>query len=46
MEHPSLSKPGKLEITICDGGGGVTVRKRVASGATIATGMRSPRAGQ
>ena len=45
MEHPSASRPDKLEITICEGEGGATVQKRAASAAAIATGMRAPRAG-
>jgi len=45
MEHPSVSKPDKLEIAICEGDSGPTVRKRVTSASAIATGMRAPRAG-
>ena len=45
MEHPSVSKPDKLEISVCEDQGGATVRRRVASAATIATGRRAPRAG-
>ena len=45
MEHPSVSRPEKLEIAICEGEGGATVRKRATSSAAIATGTRAPRAG-
>lgn len=44
MEHPSRSKPDKLEITACDGG--ATVLKRVPSAAVVATRTPSPRAGR
>ena len=43
MEHPSPSKPDKLEISVCEGG--ATIRKQVVRAAAIATGSRSPRAG-
>ena len=43
MEHPSQSKPDKLEIAINDTG--ATVLKRVISAPAIATTNRPPRAG-
>ena len=43
MEHPSSSKPDKLEITACEGG--ATLHKQVPSTAAVATRKRSPRAG-
>ena len=45
MEHPSKSKPDKLEIGVCEGQLGAAVRRRVASSSIIATGTRAPRAG-
>jgi len=45
MEHPSVTKPDKLEIVICDGTGGATVLKRAAPASVIASGTRAPRAG-
>ena len=43
MEHPSTSKPDKLEITACEGG--ATLHKQVPSTAAVATRTRSLRAG-
>lgn len=43
MEHPSASKPEKVEITICDSG--ATVLKRTVPASVSATTSRSPRAG-
>ena len=45
MEHPSVSKPDKLEIGVCEGQLGAAVRRRVASSSIIASGTRAPRAG-
>lgn len=45
MAHPSMSKPDKLEIGVCEGQLGAKVRRRVASSSIIATGSRAPRAG-
>ena len=43
MEHPSVSKPEKLEIAVGDTG--ATVQRRIASTPMIATTTRAPRAG-
>ena len=43
MEHPSVSKPEKLEIAIHDTG--ATVQKRIISAPMIAATTRTPRAG-
>lgn len=45
MEHPSKSRPDKLEITICEDEGGATVQRRALAATPIATRMRAPRAG-
>lgn len=43
MEHPSASKPDKVEVTICNSG--ATVLKRVVPASVAAATSRSPRAG-
>ena len=45
MEHPSKTKPDKLEIGVCDGQLGATVRKRAFTSSIIASKTPAPRAG-
>jgi len=43
MEHPEISAPAPLMISICDFG--ATIEKQVIPAATVITGRRAPRAG-